>query len=86
MYLINRNVIFQVSKCEACGRPLELPTIHFLCKHSYHLRCLGENDQTCPKCAPEHRMIMDAIRLQESNTLSQDVLNQQVTIYSFINK
>jgi len=76
--LKNGNVIFQVSKCEACGRPLELPTIHFLCKHSYHLRCLGENDQTCPKCAPEHRMIMDAIRLQESNTLSQDVLNQQL--------
>ncbi|OUM69332.1 hypothetical protein PIROE2DRAFT_57535 [Piromyces sp. E2] len=75
--LKNGNVIFQVSKCEACGRPLELPTIHFLCKHSYHLRCLGENDQACPKCTPEHRMIMDAIRLQESNTLSQDVLNQQ---------
>jgi len=77
--LKNGDVVFQVSKCEACGRPLELPTIHFLCKHSYHLRCLGENDHDCPKCAPEHRMIMNAIRLQESNNVNQSVLDQQVT-------
>jgi len=76
--LKNGDVIFQVSKCEACGRPLELPTIHFLCKHSYHLRCLGENDQACPKCAPEHKMVINAIKLQESNTVSQDVLDQQL--------
>lgn len=76
--LKNGDVIFQVSKCEACGRPLELPTIHFLCKHSYHLRCLGENDNACPKCAPEHKMIIDAIKLQESNTVSQDILDHQL--------
>jgi hypothetical protein len=76
--LKNGDVIFQVSKCEACGRQLELPTIHFLCKHSYHLRCLGENDHTCPKCAPEHKMIIDAIKLQESNIVNQDILDQQL--------
>lgn len=27
---------FQSSRCAACARPLELPTVHFLCQHSYH--------------------------------------------------
>jgi len=29
-------VIFQSSRCCACNRQLELPTVHFLCQHSYH--------------------------------------------------
>ncbi len=28
--------IFQVSKCSVCSHPLELPSVHFLCQHSYH--------------------------------------------------
>ncbi|KRZ51531.1 Vacuolar protein sorting-associated protein 11 -like protein, partial [Trichinella nativa] len=28
--------IFQMSKCTACDIILETPTVHFLCKHSYH--------------------------------------------------
>merc|ERR1712060_702137 len=31
---------FQATKCAACLAPLELPTIHFLCGHSLHERCL----------------------------------------------
>lgn len=28
--------IFQGSRCSVCQRQLELPSIHFLCQHSYH--------------------------------------------------
>ena len=30
---------FQVSKCSACNHTLEIPSVHFLCKHSYHQHC-----------------------------------------------
>ena len=28
--------VFQQSKCSSCHNPLELPTINFLCMHSFH--------------------------------------------------
>ncbi|KAI8873007.1 hypothetical protein GQ42DRAFT_114913, partial [Ramicandelaber brevisporus] len=34
-------VVFQATKCSLCGMSLDLPTVHFLCRHSYHARCLG---------------------------------------------
>ncbi|KAJ1552753.1 Vacuolar protein sorting-associated protein 11, partial [Cladochytrium tenue] len=34
-------VVFQASKCALCGLPLELPTVHFMCRHSFHARCVG---------------------------------------------
>jgi len=27
---------FNATRCSACGKPLTLPTVHFLCKHSFH--------------------------------------------------
>lgn len=30
--------IFQVQKCSGCEGNLDLPAIHFLCRHSYHQR------------------------------------------------
>ena len=32
--------VFQAERCNACGMQLDLPTVHFLCKHSFHQRCL----------------------------------------------
>ncbi|KAJ3022002.1 Vacuolar protein sorting-associated protein 11 [Thoreauomyces humboldtii] len=71
--LQTKPLIFQVTKCEICRQPLELPTVYFLCKHSYHQRCLGDADGECPRCAPEHRMIQDLVRSQESNAGRHDV-------------
>lgn len=34
--LQNEPVTFQSSRCAACNRPLELPSVHFLCQHSFH--------------------------------------------------
>ena len=37
--LTTQPVTFQAGKCSACGQTLSLPAVHFLCAHSYHLRC-----------------------------------------------
>lgn len=34
--LRNNTIIFQGSRCSACHRQLELPSVHFMCQHSYH--------------------------------------------------
>ncbi|KAL9113786.1 MAG: hypothetical protein Q9227_002231 [Pyrenula ochraceoflavens] len=52
-------VVFQSRRCSSCGGGLELPVVHFLCKHSFHQRCLNANLQDggdvkddCPICKP----------------------------------
>lgn len=32
--------VFQATRCAQCGGGLELPVVHFLCRHSFHRRCL----------------------------------------------
>ncbi|PIK58361.1 putative vacuolar protein sorting-associated protein 11-like, partial [Apostichopus japonicus] len=62
--------IFQVSKCSVCSHPLELPSVHVLCQHSYHQSCFesySDNDQECPACLPENRKVLDIIKAQEQN-------------------
>jgi hypothetical protein len=34
---------FQGIKCHACSNGLNLPAVHFLCMHSYHVRCIQES-------------------------------------------
>ncbi|RYP16150.1 hypothetical protein DL765_005287 [Monosporascus sp. GIB2] len=36
----SKPAVFQAQRCPGCGAPLELPAVHFLCKHSFHQRCL----------------------------------------------
>ncbi|OAY83369.1 vacuolar protein-sorting-associated protein 11 homolog [Ananas comosus] len=59
--------IFQLSKCTACTFTLDLPAVHFMCMHSFHLRCLGDNEKECPECAPEYRSILETKRNLEQN-------------------
>ena len=57
--------VFQMTRCSACGGQLDLPSVHFMCKHSYHQRCLGENETECPSCARSHGVIRDLRRNHE---------------------
>ncbi|KAL8477946.1 hypothetical protein ACS0TY_030013 [Phlomoides rotata] len=70
--------IFQLSKCTACTFTLDLPAVHFMCMHSFHQRCLGDNEKECPECAPEYRAILDLKRNLEQNSKNQDYFFQQV--------
>ncbi|BAT96883.1 hypothetical protein LR48_Vigan11g159500 [Vigna angularis] len=70
--------IFQLSKCTACTFTLDLPAVHFMCMHSFHLRCLGDNEKECPECAPEYRSVLEIKRNLEQNSKDQDRFFHQV--------
>lgn len=60
--------IFQVSKCCGCNHQLELPSVHFLCGHSYHQHCFenyAESDTECPECLAKNSKTLDILRSQE---------------------
>lgn len=70
--------VFQISKCANCGFTLDLPAVHFLCMHSFHQHCLGDNEQECQKCAPEYRSILETKRSLEQNGRDQERFFRQV--------
>ncbi|KAL1224909.1 putative vacuolar protein-sorting-associated protein 11 [Cardamine amara subsp. amara] len=70
--------IFQLSKCTRCTFTLDIPAVHFMCMHSFHQRCLGDNEKECPECAPEYRSVMEMKRSLEQNSKDQDLFFQQV--------
>ncbi|XP_019628396.1 PREDICTED: vacuolar protein sorting-associated protein 11 homolog [Branchiostoma belcheri] len=73
--------IFQVSKCSICNHPLELPSVHFLCQHSFHQHCFegyAENETECPVCMPENRKILDIIRAQEQHKELHEQFHHQL--------
>lgn len=70
--------IFQLSKCTACTFTLDIPAVHFMCMHSFHQRCLGDNETECPECAPEYRSVVEMKRSLEHNSKDQALFFQQV--------
>lgn len=48
-------VVFQQMKCSVCQRDLDPPAVHFLCMHSFHVRCLNDSESECPVCIVEIR-------------------------------
>ncbi|KAM3375257.1 vacuolar protein-sorting-associated protein 11 [Capsicum galapagoense] len=70
--------IFQLSKCTACTFTLDLPAVHFMCMHSFHQRCLGDNEKECPQCAPEYRAVLETKRSLEQSSKNPDQFFQQV--------
>jgi hypothetical protein len=65
--------VFQATRCSDCGLALELPTVHFLCKHSFHQRCLrgggagvdGAGAGECPQCAKDNDTIRALRKAQD---------------------
>ncbi|TWU73892.1 hypothetical protein ED733_002906 [Metarhizium rileyi] len=56
----SKPAVFQATRCSDCGQGLDLPAVHFLCKHSFHQRCLrgGEGDDVeCPQCSGGNDLI-----------------------------
>ena len=70
--LRTRARVFQNNRCSLCTQTLDLPAAHFMCMHSFHTRCLGENDRECPVCAPENRAIAEVKRALEAAAADQD--------------
>lgn len=56
--LRSRAEVFQARNCRHCNIPLDLPAVHFLCKHSYHQHCISENETECPECRPDFQRVL----------------------------
>eukprot|EP01137_Pigoraptor_chileana_P023996 Opistho-2@91225 len=69
---------FQVVKCSLCTDPLDPPSIHFFCQHSFHIRCVGDNEKVCPLCLGENQKILDMIRAQEQTADQQEKFFKQL--------
>ena len=69
--------IFKINKCSQCSQPLDLPAVHFLCMHSYHARCMGEEDE-CWLCADENRHVLEIKRSLEANVGKHDQFFKQL--------
>ena len=71
-----KSAVFQTRRCSACGGSLDLPTVHFLCKHSFHQRCLnqaGDGDIECPKCSAANNNIRAFRKAQEDSADRHDM-------------
>lgn len=82
--LTAKPAVFQATRCSACGQSLDLPTVHFLCKHSFHQRCLnasdgeditreGEGAVECPVCAPQNSTIKAIRKAQDESADRHDM-------------
>lgn len=68
--LANDPMVIQYATCSGCKSGLDLPAVHFACKHSFHQRCLHAADDlnpTCPVCLPNIEAI-SAIRKGQDDT------------------
>lgn len=74
--LSSKPTTFQGRRCSSCGGNLDLPTVHFMCKHSFHQRCLnntgtfdtGDNTSECPICKPSNDTIKAIRQAQIEHT------------------
>jgi len=78
--LTTKPTSFAATRCSSCGTPLDLPTVHFMCKHSFHERCLNlapaeedEEDIECPLCAQENATIKAIKRAQDESADRHDL-------------
>jgi vacuolar protein sorting-associated protein 11 len=52
---------FNAKKCDCCQQPLSLPTIHFMCGHTFHDQCISEDTgrRYCNTCYVDFKDIID---------------------------
>jgi intracellular sulfur oxidation DsrE/DsrF family protein len=77
---------FQASRCHVCMKSLELPVVHFLCKHSFHQSCLSTDEDVhdaeveCPICSSQNATVKAIRRAQvesaQRHDLFQDALKR----------
>ena len=70
---------FNASRCSSCGYALDQPTVHFMCQHSFHQRCLNTTDGQsvedveCPQCAAQNATIRAIKKAQSESRDRQDL-------------
>lgn len=84
--LNTKSVIFRPTRCQVCSKALEVPVVHFLCKHSFHQNCLSTDEDVedaeveCPLCSGQNATVKAIRRAQvesaERHDLFQDALKR----------
>lgn len=77
----SKPAVFQASRCPVCMQMLDLPAVHFLCKHSFHQRCLRGGDGAegeCPLCAQNNATIRAIKRGQEENADRHELFKDEL--------
>ncbi|ORY56078.1 vacuolar membrane protein [Pseudomassariella vexata] len=73
----SKPAVFQAQRCPGCGAALELPAVHFLCKHSFHQRCLkpgGDGSEPeCPVCSNSNAAVRAMKQSQDERAGRHDV-------------
>lgn len=72
---------FNATRCAQCGKQLSLPTVHFLCKHSFHQNnCLnvtfapdGSVEGDCPVCRKDNDTIRAIRKAQDESADRHDM-------------
>jgi hypothetical protein len=71
--------VFQSTRCKVCDRPLDLPVVHFLCKHSFHQRCLSLDEDVedesveCPLCSSQNQTVRAIRKAQLESAERHDI-------------
>ncbi|RZF44682.1 hypothetical protein LSTR_LSTR000634 [Laodelphax striatellus] len=77
----NSPITFQGSRCSACNNQLELPSVHFLCQHSFHQHCFqsyADHENECPECLPNNKQIFDVIKAQAQSSDLHETFHSQL--------
>ncbi|QUC21366.1 uncharacterized protein UV8b_05609 [Ustilaginoidea virens] len=84
----SKPAVFQATRCSDCGQGLDLPAVHFLCKHSFHQRCLrgggggGEGEEgedvECPQCAGGNELIRKMREEQKKAAEKHDLFKAEL--------
>lgn len=70
--------VFHVTRCSGCGGSLDLPAVHFMCRHSYHQRCLADNEGSCPACAAHQGVVLEIRQANENLRGRHDVFLEEL--------
>lgn len=57
--LSTKNFMINQKKCNRCDTEIESEANHFLCGHSFHLRCLDDSSSVCPLCKNKYEEILE---------------------------
>ena len=82
--LANTPRVFQRSICSKCSAPVEPPSVHFLCGHSFHANCLADGtaaqdaEPECPTCAPQRRRVREHAAMVASRAVAHDDFYRQL--------
>lgn len=78
----SKPVVFQATWCSDCSQRLDLPAVHFLCKHSFHQRCVRnadkEGEAECPKCAGGNDVIRKMRESQRESAVKHELFKADV--------